>query len=477
LQKGFVFAEEGVRAVLELLGIISPDSTTEFRDLDPVIDAYGEAVTESDGTADLTYRGPAAQGVLAAAIDHGSPGWQGLVGSLWLHSFGEPPAMVSVNGSVYVACDPPVSVGGFPGGTDQAWASEYLGVTGDWQEVPSEFAGDPLTAAAWARQNVGTQGRPAEADRLPLNFEVPLEYPDSLDAPWDPQNLRRSVWFQHSIADPLHVGIELAMGADLMDHAAAVADWLEHARELLVTPLTQGYEAAGGQVDLGEHDVPPYALSLTLAHRSTGGRFATAVASDKAWRRVLSRLRAGELSWVELEGGVANGAGQLQDVQPWGGLRIGAQLAADPHEYGPPAHLTVKISEPLRKFVPGPFVGGLTGRAVESLPVVGGWVDAGWNLSLGDGPSRYEQFCGVDVRRDPRTSVRGPAWRVLLGPGHLELLGGRAALEAAGVFTEFREVGALLLAQCGAQPQDCTWEQRAAMVEVLAPLLPHVPER
>lgn len=157
---------------------------------------------------------------------------------------------------------------------------------------------------------------------------------------------------------------------------------------------------------------------------------------------VLKRLRAGELTSVSMGAAVADGFGDVRDVQPWGDL--------------------------------------LT-RAAGTLPVVGGWVDSGRVLSLGDGRSRYEEFAALrsDVRRDPRTCVRGPAWRILLGPGHLELLGGRDRLEASGLFTDLQEIdtpdGPLLMVQCGAQPTDCTAEQRARMVEVLAPVLPPWP--
>jgi hypothetical protein len=75
--------------------------------------------------------------------------------------------------------------------------------------------------------------------------------------------------------------------------------------------------------------------------------------------------------------------------------------------------------------------------------------------------------------------VRGPAWRILLGPEHLRLLGDRVALESSGLFTNFQEIvtpdGPLLMVQCGEQPADCTRERRAEMVELLAPVLPAWP--
>jgi len=481
LQRGHTFAEEGVSELLESLGIMSGDSPIEYQDLDPVVDAYGRPVDEA-GPAEVEPPRPAGDtmaGVLAAAIDHTSPGWRGLVARNFLHSFGEPPSIVTLNGSAYIAFDPPISVGSVAGDSDREWASELYGVSGGWQEVPPEHAGSMLAAAAWARANVGTQGRPADEDRLLLNLEVPLDYPDGVEAPGRYPDTSKNEWWRHSIADPVHVGIELGMAEQLLDRADAVADWLDYGRTLLYTTLAEKFEQAGGTVHRGDGEVPGFGLTLGVSYRSVRGRYGSAGGDDPSWRRVVKRLRAGELTSVSLGAAVADGYGDVRDVQPWGDLSIGAQLAADERLYSLPAHLTVKISDPMRGLVRGPFVDDLVGRAVASLPVAGGWVDAARILYLGDGSSRYESFAGVPVgeQREPRSSVRGPAWRVLLGPGHLELLGGRAALEASGIFTDFRQIGSLLQVQCGAQPVDCTWERRAAMVGVLAPVLPPWPER
>ncbi|NIK61129.1 DUF3396 domain-containing protein [Kribbella shirazensis] len=476
LQCGYTFAEEGVREVLEALGIVADDSAVEHQDLDPTVDADGRPFGEPRPT-EPSPGGPTMAGVLAAAIDHSSDAWRGLVAEFWLDTFGEPPALVALDGTVFVAFDPPIMLSSYGRDTERTWVSEHLGV--DWVEVPSQYAGGLLEAVAWARANVGVQGRPADEHRLRLNVEVSPDYLDGLAARDDFADHTRSQGWQHSIADPLHVGIELAMGADLLARVDEVADWLDHARDLLLTPVTAAYAERGGTVHLGDGAVPGYALVPTLVYKSARGRHANAAADDKAWRRVQRRLRAGELTSIKVTCGVANGFGQMRGIDPWGDLLIGAQLAADQRLYSLPAHLTVKISDPLRSFVPGPFVGELVGRAVETLPVVGGWVDAARRLYLGDGQSRYESLAGTSslVRRDPRTSVRGPAWRILLGPEHLRLLGGRGALEASGVFTEFSEVGQLLMVQCGDQPVDCTWERRDAMVGVLASVLPPKPDR
>ncbi|RZT27340.1 hypothetical protein EV649_1098 [Kribbella sp. VKM Ac-2569] len=470
LQRGYVFAEEGVSEVLEALGIVSADSPTEYQDLDPTVDAdgkpFGAAETEQEAPA-----GPTMAGVFAAPIDHSSAAWRRLVVEHSLQSFGEPPSFVAIDGSLHVAFDPPISLVSYGPDTDRAWVSEHLGV--EWQEVPSSHAGSLPAAATWARENVGVQGRPADEHRLPLNLEVPPDYPDGVEeVPWYHDLSRQEGW-RHSIAGPQHVAIELAMGTDLLDKVDEVADWLEQARGLLLTPVADGYAELGGQVRFDNQDVPLYGLTLTLVYTSARGRYATSGADDKAWHRVQKRLRSGELTSVKFEGKVVG------DAARWGDLLIGAQLAADQRLYSLPAHLTVEISHPMRSFVSGLFVSDLVTRAVETLPVVGGWIDAARRFYLGDGQSRYESFAGVrsDVRRDPRSSVRGPAWQILLGPEHLRLLGGRGALEASGVFTGFREVGPLLMAQCGDQPEDCTWERRDAMVGVLAPVLPPKPER
>jgi hypothetical protein len=478
LQDGHVFAEDGFAKLLEGLRIVVDDSTVEGRELVPEL-------VEPD-TADEVEKadtGPTMEGVLAAAIDHGSAGWRAQVATGWLHTFGEPPAMVAINGSVALAFDPPISLSSYGRETQRDWVSELLGVTGEWQVVPPEHAGGLLDAVAWAREHIGVQGRPADEARLPLNVDLPLDYPDGVEAPGRYPDVSTNEWWRYSIADPYHAGFELAMGTDLLDRADQVADWLDHARSLLLTPLTEKYVEAGGKVHSGERDVPPYGLSVTVRYKSVRGRHGGTGGDDKGWRRVLKRLRAGELTSVSMRAKVADGRGNLRNVQPWGGLSIGAQLAADRELYSLPAHLTVQISEPMRAMVAKPFVEDLITRATRTLPVVGGWVDVARGLFMGDGWSRYEQFASVrsGVRRDPRTCVRGPAWRILLGPGHLELVGGREALEAGGLFTEFREIdtldGPLLMVQCGEQPVNCTAEERAEMVRVLAPLLPEWPHR
>ena len=473
LQRGYTFAEEGVGEVLEALGIVAAGSTVEFQDLDPTIDADGSPFGESQPTepTEPAPRGPTMAGALAAAIDHSSAAWRRLVVEHSLQTFGEPPAFVALDGSLRIAFDPPISLVSYGRDTDRGWVSGHLGV--EWQEVPSSYADSLSAAAAWARENVGVQGRPAHEDRLPLNLEVPPDYPDGVeDAPWY-HDLSRQEWWRHSIAGQQHVAIELAMGTNLLERADQVADWLDQARGLLLTPVSDRFREIGGQVHFGNQDAGLYALMLTLVYKSARGRYAISGADDKAWRRVQKRLRAGELTSVKVEGKVVGGAAQ------WGDLLIGAQLAANQDLYSLPAHVTVKISDPLRSFVPGSFASELVTRAVETLPVVGGWVDGARRFYLGDCQSRYESFARVrsDVRRDPRISVRGPAWRILLGPEHLRLLGGREALEASEMFTEFREIGGLLQIQCGAQPVECTWQRRAAMVDVLAPVLPPWPER
>ena len=78
LQRGYTFAEEGVSEVLEALGIVADDSTVEFRDLDPTIDANGKPFGER-ARREPEPVGPTMAGVLAAAIDHTSAGWHRLV--------------------------------------------------------------------------------------------------------------------------------------------------------------------------------------------------------------------------------------------------------------------------------------------------------------------------------------------------------------------------------------------------------------
>ncbi|HWD79850.1 MAG TPA: hypothetical protein VG497_13240 [Kribbella sp.] len=475
LQRGYTFAEEGVMELVTALGIVAADSSVEYQDLDPTVGADGGPVQEaSELRVWPEATGPTMAGALAAPIDHSSDAWRGLVAEFWLDSFGEPPALVALDGTVFVAFDPPIVLVSYGRDAERSQVAEHLGV--QWQEIPSAHADGVTAAAAWARANVGVQGRAADEHRLRLNSEVPPEYPDGLD----PFDVSRHGWWQHSIAAPQHAGLELAMGTDLLQYVEEVADWLDHARSLLLTPLAAAYAERGGPVHADADDPPGYALSLQQVYKSVRGRYTHAGADDASWRRALKRLRAGELTLVELKGSVTNGFGQLRGIEPWGNLRVGAQLAADQSLYSLPAHLTVKISDPLRALVPGPFVDDLVTRAVAAgLPVVGGWVDAGRSLAMGDVESRYEAAARVrsDVRPDPRTSVRGPAWRILLGPEHLRLLGGREVLEASGVFTGFREIGALLQVECGAQPAECTWERRAAQVDVLAPLLPALPDR
>jgi hypothetical protein len=98
-----------------------------------------------------------------APLDHESYGWQCTVARHHLWSFGEPPSVVAVDQQVYLASDPPVALGTFLG--PRAQVDERLGLAGPWVEVPAEHAGDLLSAAAWARENVGTPGEGMATDR------------------------------------------------------------------------------------------------------------------------------------------------------------------------------------------------------------------------------------------------------------------------------------------------------------------------
>jgi hypothetical protein len=121
----------------------------------------------------------------------------------------------------------------------------------------------------------------------------------------------------------------------------------------------------------------------------------------RGWLRVLKRLRAGELTSVKVGAAVADSHGNLRDIQPWGGLHVGAQLAADRDLYDLPAHLIVKVSEPLRGLYDRPFVDDLVSRAISALPVVGGYIDVPrpWAWAM----ARHRTNCSRT--RDPISAV------------------------------------------------------------------------
>jgi hypothetical protein len=473
LQRNYVFAEELVGDLLRLLRLVSEDSTVEPRQLEPTDVRLCEVPAAVPPPAPDER---AMAGVHAAVIDRTSRAWCNLVATRWLSTFGEPAAVVAFDSTVYVASDPPVTLGEYHGSRGQVAVS--LGLTGRWQEVPTEDARSVVAAAAWAREHVGAPGRPADPDRVPLNGEVSPDYPGGPDTP------TTADWWKYSIAAPPSLGIELAMGAPLTDRADAVADWLDHARSTLVKPVVEAYTDEGGFEDYGAADyIRPYAIWVRCSYRTASGRVGNLAPDDTGWALLLSRLRSGELTSVELTVDMTNGLGQVVDVSPWGTLQIGAELAADQRSYSLPAHLTVRVPYSLWVMAGQPFVDetvteDLVARAAASLPVVGGWVDVARSFRMGNDLSRYEAFAGVqsDARRDPRVCSRGPAWRLILGAEHLRLLGGRQAVERTGLFDVVRELesvdGPLLILQCGDDPDDCTAERREAMARALAVVMP-----
>lgn len=473
LLHSYVFAEEAVPDLLRVLRLVTEDSTVEEEELVPT---QGPTCEVPVPVAPPAADEGAMAGVRTAAIDRTSRAWCNLVASRWLSTLGEPTAVVAFDSWVYVASDPPVTLGKYDSTRGEAALS--LGLTGAWHEVPAEHAGSVPAAASWARAQLGSPGKPPDPDRLPLNFEVSADYPGGPDLP------ATDDWWRYSVAAPPSVGIELAMGTSLMDEADAVANWLNRARNRLVKPVVEAYSDQDYHVQYGDADyLAPYAIWVQCSYRTASGQVGGLAPDNAGWAWLLRRLRTGELTSVTLTVDVTNGYGQVGDVQPWGTLHLGAELVADQALYSLPAHLTVRVPYPLwvmagRSFPDNALTDQLVSEAAGLLPVVGGWVDVGRSFRMGNELSRYEAFADVrpGVRRDPRVCSRGPAWQLILGPEHLRILGGREAVEQAGLFDVSRELesvdGPLLLLQCGETADDCTAEVRQQIAEALAPIMP-----
>jgi hypothetical protein len=467
LQHGHVFAEEGLHQLLAVAGVRPEDGPGQYVEL--TLRAEEPTADRDAYLRELRRLSETWRGIHASAIDHRSAGWQSLVGGDWLHGFGEPSALVAIDGSVYLASDPPVHTSDFSAFPIEQ-VGDVTGATGGWVNVPEQHAGSVADAAAWARANVGTAGAPPSADRPKLNFEVPTEAAEEVS--FDAEA------FRYSVAPTSQVGLELAMGESLLDHTDSAADWLDHARQTVAEPVFSAWAERGGQVEYGnDGSGTPYALGVSAWFETVTGRRSTAKATDASWARLLKRVRAGEIASVSLCASVMNGSGYTGPTQLWGDLELDLVLAGDPEFWGIPAVAAVTISEPMRALLGRPFVSDLVSRAA-GLPVVGGFVDSGRSVAVGRWTSPYEHEVRASSRSGPgpRFVTRGPAWVLLLGEEHLRLVGGRQALEATGLFPVMKELqsaaGSLLWLQTTEHQDDCTRQRRREVAEALRAIMP-----
>ncbi|PZS26940.1 MAG: hypothetical protein DLM58_19670 [Pseudonocardiales bacterium] len=458
LEAGDVFAEESLQRLLVVLGVATPDHSEP--DGQPSPSPLGQPTGEHPIAAGAL--GEVRGEVKAAAIDHTSVGWRQLVLDHDLYEFGEPPAMVSYAGMVFLASDPPVTAIGHYAIPVEEFGVR-LGATGPWIDVPAEHTADLAAAAAWARAHVGRAGASPWPTRPPLNIEVGLA-----QATPDPAKLTAHLY---SVAPPVSYQMELVTYVDLETRWDALASWLDGVRHALLEPIAAAYADRGGSVEYGWNwPWTPYSLGVWSALHSSTGRRSTAKADTPSWSRLLSRVRRGELSGVSLDARVMNGDGAWGDR--WGSFTVGAW--GRPGGTDSATVIRLAVSEPLFNLIDGeqPVTAllDLTRVAATDFDIATGYVDVGrWP---------YENFPdhwpSDTLRLDTVTS--GPAWILILGPKHLGRVGGRDTVARTAAFPIIEELpaqsGPLTWLQASAHAQEFDEAKRTAVAATLTPGMP-----
>jgi hypothetical protein len=438
LQVGTVFAEDSMIELLDAIGLVDPDNA------DPDEPAPGMQVPTFPRTPPR-----------AAAIDHSSPEWRELLESEeGLRLYGEPPAVVHRGDGLYLASEPPVSV---------RWQPERL----TWVDIPAEHAGSFEAELAWARANLGRQGAPPSPDRRPTVIERQVW---SGGAPrWQLYELDHRESVEHWYA------IELWTYHDLLTSTDAVAGWLDKVRQRLLEPVVEAYVAAGGTVRYGADDIPddddPPSLDISASMETATGRSTFAKADGPSWRRTLDRLRRGDLHRIELEAS-AQGEPALNEPHGLNAMVILRQPSDSTEEE---AYLSMDLSPSVVERAGLDTVISLTMDAAIAFDAAGGYLDRNGGMSPGYEQSGYEGHVGVRrLLGGPRLDriCRGPAWLMLLGPGHVERLGGVDAAAAAYPFHQVARLGPLTLLQASEHPDQLRRTDYPALARALGPIMP-----
>lgn len=348
LAAGYVFAEEGLFALLESLGIDAP--VTEYPANEPAEEPV--VIRPDPSTRDREPR--------AKPIDRTSDPWQRANAYLLEFRFGEPPCILQWGHSDFVLSDPPVCVGS--GVAD--------GFPGEWVPVPAEHATDFDTACAWARANIGEPGQAPTRPRPVLVRDVPPP-PDHTES--------LSLARLHERLSPPSVEVSLELDNSFTTDAAA-----NLARALYDRLVGQTVRSVGEEATVTYGDdwaAKGWGLVVaggTLRNPHGGG---DTKASPAAWSRVVSRLRSGELNgatcWI-----IRTDAYGRAAVEPFATMTATFTVTRCLASWGPEAQETssVKVSVDLpyfRNLFTPTNAAEFVRRSIDQLPIRRGFVDVG----------------------------------------------------------------------------------------------------
>ncbi|NUT20432.1 MAG: hypothetical protein HOV77_14700 [Hamadaea sp.] len=441
LSSGYVFAEEGLFALLAHMGVIEPGGRLIPAEQPKDVSIDVERLRRPDpypldvvGGDEVGLPGQPAVMFLAAAIEHGDAGWADFVVEHELERWGSPSCLVVSSSdevaaggltshgtwNVILGSDPAVSLFSWRGSL--GGAEGFMPIAGPWHVVPAEYD-DVHSAVVWARSNVGECRRPPSPDRERL--EARASGPFGVGAP--------SRVAMSRAGDP-NLVCQLYTYVDLMQRRDALAAWLDKARRLLAAPVIAAYGHRACYPS-GYDSGLPYGVAARVRMKSARGRWSHIGADTTGWDRTMTRLRAGELHFLQLELEQLNGKGMYSRYR--GGVTIEVELRdqftdpSGPIPDGHPATIVIKIARSLIAILGGDGlseVRRLVHDATTSFGVASGFMHA---VTPGDtAESQYERRNLVQWRGERLDSMtRGVYWGNLIGAGHLTRLAGIGRLQ------------------------------------------------
>ncbi|MCL2780141.1 MAG: hypothetical protein FWD74_01380 [Actinomycetia bacterium] len=297
--------------------------------------------------------------VLAGAIDHSSEDWRWLAFNMNLEDFGEPPALVSFRGKLFAAGDPPVQLSGT---SMDLQAGRYRTGVAEWVPVPVEHKATLGSAIAWARENVGQQGRAVSSGRRPLRGEV------EDDPPYN--NKEISCW-RWEIAKRPAIRLRIELSAH-----AAVAGWLQRWRGGVLDPVADGWAAAGGQVQWHRARNDPRmrgGLEIGTLVTNLAGWPKARRPAGKRWQALFDELDEERVAGIFTNAHADDLAGFPSDDR-WGEVSVEARTVPTRPGTDDPRRIAAKISEPFMRFLDCAVLESLVDSALATLPVTRGRV-------------------------------------------------------------------------------------------------------
>lgn len=343
LAAGYVFAEDGFFALLDTLGI-----DALLREQTPAEPANAMHV-EPKGSwqPEPPY---------AIAIDRSSPEWADIDAYHLEFRFGEPPCILRWQGIDFVLSDPPVSLG------------THLGLRGERVAVPAEYGADFQAAASWARANVGEAGEPPTGTRPLLVIddppprlrgwqEMPLSYLyDRAD------NAQVAVWLEFEDALDGEVAADLASSFYDRLVAATVASVGE------TFTVTYGRDEA----------TKGWGLLVGGVTSRSDGHIGVTKATEPAWRRVVSKLRDGELVAAECSVRRTDAFGRTWESFSYMEASFSIWRNLEDDLDSPPRVLKISVDLPYFQHIFRPVDAEAFARsALASLPLRRGYVHVG----------------------------------------------------------------------------------------------------